>query len=164
MTLIVCSLVAAPEVIAARRPSHVISLLSPDLMAGLDHGMPEANHLRLTVDDIAQAEPGLIAPDEAMVAGLLGFARGWDAQSPRVVHCLAGVSRSTAAALAIVCDRNPHMSERELAKMLRRRAPHAFPNRRIVALADHLLGRESPFARFKPFDLPSAYPNPAPRA
>jgi predicted protein tyrosine phosphatase len=58
-----------------------------------------------------------------------------------VVHCFAGVSRSSAAALAIACERNPDAPELEIALTLRRLAPHAYPNRRITALADEMLGR-----------------------
>jgi hypothetical protein len=59
---------------------------------------------------------------------------------PILIHCLAGVSRSTAAALialALVADGR----EAEAARRLREAAPHASPNRRIVMLADRLLGR-----------------------
>ena len=107
MTLIICSLARLPDVIADKRPSHVMSLLSPDLMIEPLAHLPSERHLRLTVHDIHEPTPGMIAPDEAMVASLLRFGRGWDAERPMVVHCLAGVSRSSAAALAIACDRNP---------------------------------------------------------
>jgi predicted protein tyrosine phosphatase len=58
------------------------------------------------------------------------------------VHCYAGISRSTAAALAILCQFNPGR-ELEAAQALRRAAPHAKPNRRIIAIADHLMGLDS---------------------
>jgi predicted protein tyrosine phosphatase len=171
MTLIVCSLSALPDVIAARHPSHVITMLTPTQMIDPVEGVDPANHLRLGVDDIAMPMPGLVLPDEAAIARLLTFARGWDGEAPMIVHCLAGVSRSTAGALAVACDRNPHAPERQIAEALRRAAPHAFPNRRIVALADHLLdrrgrlieaveaiGRDDLGVRPMPFDLPSRYP------
>ena len=171
MTIIVCSLSALPDVIAVRGPSHVITLLNPDLMIGPVRGVAPENHLRLAVDDIAQPMRGLITPDEKMVARLLDFSRGWDATSPMIVHCLAGISRSTAAALAIACDRNPAASENEIAWTMRRLAPHAFPNRRIIALADHLLdrrgrlidaveaiGRDDLTTAPRTFDLPARHP------
>jgi predicted protein tyrosine phosphatase len=174
MTLIVCSLAALPDVIAARRPSHVITLLDPDLMIAPAAGVAGDNHLRLAVDDIAEPAEGMVTPDEAMVARLLAFSRGWDGEAPMIVHCLAGVSRSTAGALAVACDRNPHASEHDIAQAMRRLAPHAYPNRRIVALADHLLdrrgrlidaveaiGRDDLGFRPRPFDLPSRFAAPA---
>ena len=125
----------------------------------------------MTLDE---PEPGLIPPDEAMVARVLEFSRGWDGAAPMIVHCLAGVSRSTASALAVACDRNPDVPEHDIALAMRRVAPHAYPNRRIVALADHLLdrrgrlidaveaiGRENPGHWPEPFDLPSRFAAPA---
>ena len=175
MTLIVCSLSALPDLIETRRPSHVISLLGPDYMIEPVGGVAPDRHLRLSVDDIAQPMPGLVTPDETMVARLLDFSRGWNGDAPMIVHCLAGISRSTASALAIACDRNPQVSENEIAWTLRRRAPHAYPNRRIIALADHLLdrrgrlidaveaiGRDDLFVRPQAFDLPAHHGSKAP--
>jgi predicted protein tyrosine phosphatase len=171
MTLIVCSLASLPKVIALRRPSHVLTLLGRELMIEPAEGFEPHRHLRLTVDDIHQPMPGLIAPDEATVEALLAFGRGWDRGAPMVVHCFAGVSRSSAAALAIACDHNPGAPELEVALTLRRLAPHAFPNRRITALADAMLGRRGRLiaaveamggddleAAHLPVDLPSHYP------
>jgi predicted protein tyrosine phosphatase len=58
-----------------------------------------------------------------------------------VVHCYAGISRSTASAFASVCALNPHRDEESIAQALRRASPTATPNIRIVSLADQLLGR-----------------------
>jgi len=58
-----------------------------------------------------------------------------------VVHCWAGISRSTASAFAIACERNPHADELKIALSMRKASPSAFPNRRIVALADDILDR-----------------------
>jgi len=80
-------------------------------------------------------------PDERHVADLLTFVRQWDRRAPLVVHCYAGISRSTASAFASVCALNPHRDENTIALALRRASPTATPNIRIVALADRLLGR-----------------------
>lgn len=141
MTIIVCSLASLPDVIAERRPSHVLTLLSPEVMIDPLPELPRGRHLRLTMHDIHEPMPDLIAPDEAMVESLLAFGRGWDGAAPLVVHCLAGVSRSSASALAIACQANPDARELEIALLLRRRAPHVYPNRRITAIADAMLGR-----------------------
>jgi predicted protein tyrosine phosphatase len=59
-----------------------------------------------------------------------------------IVHCWAGVSRSMASAYTVLCDRAGPRSEMEIAQAMRARAPHAYPNRLIVRLADEMLGRE----------------------
>jgi predicted protein tyrosine phosphatase len=58
-----------------------------------------------------------------------------------VVHCYAGISRSTAGAFITACALNPHRDEAGIAWSMRRASPIAMPNRRLVALADRLLGR-----------------------
>jgi predicted protein tyrosine phosphatase len=141
MVLIVTPLSRLAEVIAERSPSHLITLLSPEDLIATPAGFPPERHLRLGVHDIAEPAPGFVAPEASLVEQVLDFARGWDAAAPMVVHCWAGISRSTASAFAIACERNPHVGELEIALAMRRASPGAYPNRRIVALADDILGR-----------------------
>jgi predicted protein tyrosine phosphatase len=82
-----------------------------------------------------------VAPDARTVEHVLAFAGDWRAEAPMVIHCWAGISRSTASAFAIACARNPGVGELEIALAMRRASPSALPNRRIVALADDILGR-----------------------
>ena len=58
-----------------------------------------------------------------------------------VVHCWAGISRSTAAAFAALCAINPGVDEELIALRLREASPTAYPNRLIISLADAALGR-----------------------
>jgi predicted protein tyrosine phosphatase len=141
MTLIVCSLSDMPGVVRRRQASHLVTLIDPGATVERPLSVPENRHLRLDFDDISMPMEGYRAPDEAAVAQILEFGRAWDASAPMVVHCFAGISRSTASAFAIACDRNPEIAEGQIALALRQAASHASPNRRIVALADDLLGR-----------------------
>jgi predicted protein tyrosine phosphatase len=72
---------------------------------------------------------------------LIRFVRGWDRAAPLVIHCYAGISRSTAGAYVAVCALNPHRDERTVAQQLRQASPSASPNIRIVTIADRKLGR-----------------------
>ena len=81
-------------------------------------------------------------PDEDHITDLLNFVRRWDRRAPIVIHCYAGISRSTASAFASVCALNPARDENSIAQALRRASPTATPNIRIVSLADRLLGRQ----------------------
>ena len=141
MTLIVCGLAEMPGLIAARAPSHVITLLDAASMIETPAGLPPAHHLRLSVNDIAQPTEGLILPSADLVHQLLAFGRAWDASAPMIVHCWAGISRASASAFILACDRNPDADERLIAMRMRRAAKHAYPNRKIIALADDILGR-----------------------
>ncbi len=118
----------------------VVTLLAADQRAGLPP-LPGLSHLMLDVSDITVPREGLALAGEAHLAELLGFARSWDRRHPLLIHCYAGVSRSTAAAYAIACALDPTRVEAEIAAALRRASPSATPNPRIVALADAGLGR-----------------------
>lgn len=170
MVLVVTPLRLLPRVLAERAPSHLITLMSPQELIDTPAGFDPARHLRLGMHDIAAPEIGFVAPDATMVERFLGFARDWDAQAPMVVHCWAGISRSTASAFAIACERNPHADELQIAMAMRKVSPSAYPNRRIVALADDILGRRGRMveaveamggngyvAEGVPFDLPARH-------
>ena len=58
-----------------------------------------------------------------------------------VIHCFAGVSRSTAAAYIAACALSPKRDEFAVARSLRAASPTATPNARLVALADSALQR-----------------------
>ena len=94
------------------------------------------------MDDIVEHIEGYVAPAEEHVGDLLRFVRAWDRGAPLVVHCYAGISRSTAGAFVTACALNPNRNEMKIAQALRDASPTATPNARIVAHADRLLGRD----------------------
>ena len=75
MILIVCGLSPLPEVIAARRPSHVITLLDPATLIETPQGIAPERHLRLGVNDISEPIEGMVPPDEARVHRIHGLSR-----------------------------------------------------------------------------------------
>ena len=140
MTIVVAPLHEVRAVLAARRPSHLVTLGSPDgPVAEVRHAGPR---LRLLFHDIAAPRDGLTAATRGDVERLLAFAREWDGSQPLLIHCWAGVSRSPAAAYAVACSRATAGQEARLAAELRAAAPFATPNPLVVALADSLLGRD----------------------
>ena len=104
----------------------------------------QINVCSLSLLDATVAATGArqILPGESHLSQLLRFVSAWDQRTPLVVHCYAGVSRSTAAAFTAACALNPHLDEMELAQTIRRLSPTATPNKRIVALADAYLKRD----------------------
>jgi predicted protein tyrosine phosphatase len=146
----VCSLARLPETVARLKPWGVVTLLDPVGMIDTPAGVAAARHLRVGVNDIVQATPAgmtgptgaaLVGPAADHVAAILDHAAEWDASLPLVVHCWAGVSRSTATAFTLACARNPDVEEALIARTLRRLSPTATPNRLLTALADDMLGR-----------------------
>src|ERR1700759_3937627 len=143
----VCSLAALPETVRLTHPSHVLTIMGNVDQVTRPVSVLPANHLKVAVDDITEPMDGYVMPSEEHVEQVLGFVRGWDRNAPLVIHCWAGVSRSTASAFAAACALNPHRDEVEIAKNLRAPSPIAPPNRLIVALADKALGREGRMVR-----------------
>lgn len=136
----VCSLARLHDTVVHTGARHVVSLLG-DERVERPRGIPPEHHLWLRLHDISVPLDGHVLPDEEHVTDLLRFVRGWDRRTPLVVHCFAGISRSTASAFTSVCALNPHRDEASIAQALRRASPTATPNIRIVSLADKLLGR-----------------------
>lgn len=137
----VCCLAEMPRYVSALRPSHLVSVIATEDMPRTPASIPAERHLRLGCDDIIEPIPGYAPPEHAHVEELIAFARGWDRAAPMLIHCLAGVSRSTAAALTVGAV-HADGREAEMARRLREMAPYANPNRRIIELADELLARE----------------------
>jgi predicted protein tyrosine phosphatase len=120
----------------------VLSLLAVGTEVTRPASIARENHLHLVMHDIAVAQDGMTMPGEDHVRNLLAFARRWDRAKPMVVHCYAGISRSTASAYIIAAALAPKRDEVELAQTLRTLSPSATPNPRLVAVADTLLSRQ----------------------
>ena len=137
----VCSLSKLHDTVRVAAASHLVSLVSegtdlerpPDIAAG--------NHLDIRISDITEAMEGEILAGPQHVQAIVDFVDGWNGDQPMVVHCYAGISRSTAAAFIALCVVRPQISEEQHATALRQASLTATPNRHLVALADQLLAR-----------------------
>jgi predicted protein tyrosine phosphatase len=137
----VCSLALLHRTVERTGARHVVTLLKDVDLVQRPDGIMSENHLILGMDDITGPLEGYVAPADEHVTRLLDFVRGWDRATPLVIHCYAGISRSTAGAYVTACALNPRRDELTIARALRLASPTATPNYRIVALADHALGR-----------------------
>ena len=141
-TLHVCPLSRLADTLAASDAGSVVSLLAVRQRGLMPLLGADVRHLALDLSDISVPTDGHVLAGEGHMADLLAFARAWDRRRPLLIHCYAGVSRSTAAAFAVLCALAPTRSESELALRLREASPSATPNARLVALADAALGRD----------------------
>jgi len=141
-TIFVAPLSRVETTVADARVSHLVTLINGETLIDTPPGIGQDRHLRLSMNDISEPRPGLVVPSETHVAELIQFALDWDRQAPLLIHCWAGISRSTAAAFIALCALNPKADERDLARALRNASPTAYPNRRLVALADQVLTRQ----------------------
>lgn len=138
----VCPLSRVGETVAAVNANRLISLLSVGTPVERPSSLVAENHLHLTMHDITIEQADMTPPGLDHVQALLNFTRGWDRQRPMVIHCFAGISRSTAAAFIVASALAPHRDEAEIANRLRQQSPSATPNIRLVSIADAILGRK----------------------
>ncbi len=140
--ILVTPLSSVFESIRRHRPSHLVTLLAPEHMIDTPAGFLSDRHLRLALNDVADEWQSDAPPGPHHIEKLIAFGRDWNAELPILVHCWAGVSRSTAAAYILLCDRLGSGSEARIAAALRTRAPHASPNPLMIRLADTILKRD----------------------
>jgi len=136
----VCALRHVPEMVERTGARHLISAINADLQPVTPATI--SRHLKLDMHDIIETQPATTAPTSVHVKALLDFVQSWDKQAPILIHCYAGLSRSTAAAFISLCALNPRTPEKIIARALRRSSDTASPNRWFVGLADSALNRE----------------------
>jgi predicted protein tyrosine phosphatase len=143
----VCSLSRLHDTIASTGARHVVSLLADDADMARPAAIAPENHLWLQVHDISEPQEGFVLPQSEHVEQLIAFVQRWPRETALVVHCYAGVSRSSAAAFVAVCALNPAGDEAAIAAAMRRASATASPNIRIVTIADQLLARQGRMIR-----------------
>lgn len=142
MKIIVCPLHDVEALIRLRQPTHVLSLLSPKADTACFKAF-DGQHLELRFHDISAPTQGLTEPNQDHIHLILDFARSVAPDDTILIHCWAGVSRSTAAAYIIRCAQTAVGDEAMLAHNLRAKAPYATPNPALIAIADAILGRNN---------------------
>lgn len=173
MTIWICSLDAAPSLARKLRPARVVSLLSPYDTFPVFDGMGPDLHLQVPIHDIVDDVGDWRAPDSSDAERVIRFVESWDRAAPMLIHCWAGISRSTASAFITACVHNPDANEMQIARAIRDASPTASPNRRLIAHADALLGRNGRMTRAveaigrgeismeaQSFSIPSSYAAP----
>jgi predicted protein tyrosine phosphatase len=125
--------------------SHVLSILDPDWPVPEAFGrFGEHAKLELRFHDVIEENAGA-PPQQDDIVRLLGFGLDLTAESPEgahlLVHCHAGISRSTASMALILAQARPDLSAEQILQEVLRMRPKAWPNLRIVELGDALLSR-----------------------
>lgn len=138
MTIYVSSLADMPDLVRRHGVRDLVSIIQPDAQPPTPPEVAPERHYRCAVHDIVEPRPGEVLPGSDHIAELVDFLGTWDGEAPLLTHCHAGVSRSTAVALIahVLHTGDPVRS----ANALRAASHYASPNRRIVALADSVMG------------------------
>lgn len=127
--------------------SHVLSILDPDWpIPDAFGGFGVHQKLELRFHDVIEDSGGLIPPRSEHVERLLSFSQDLHAEPPDnahlLVHCHAGISRSTASMALILAQGAPSLSGTEILQEILRIRPKAWPNLRIIEMGDAMLSRD----------------------
>jgi predicted protein tyrosine phosphatase len=126
------------------RVSHVLSIMDPDWPVPEVFGTyGEHEKLELRFHDIIEDQPGMTPPLASHVDELLAFGRGLDREAGGhlLVHCHAGISRSSASMALLVAQALPAADPAVIFAELLRIRPKIWPNLRIIEMGDAALGR-----------------------
>ena len=126
--------------------THVLSIIDPEapLPAALTRFEALRQHWALRFHDISTPARDMTPPAQADVEQIIAVGRelARSASGGHVlVHCHAGVSRSTAATAILLARESPGR-EAEAFRTVARLRPGAWPNGRMIDLADALLARQ----------------------
>lgn len=128
--------------------THVLSILDPGHPEPADFAA-YGPHKRLTLrfDDIISPDQGTVLPERHHIEALLEFGKGLaasigDPLEHLLVHCHAGISRSTASMAILLAEARPEADEDSIFAHIRDIRAQAWPNSRMIGMADDLLGRD----------------------
>jgi predicted protein tyrosine phosphatase len=125
--------------------SHVLSILDPDWPVPEASGtFGEHAKLELRFHDVIEETAGTIPPSEADVRAVLAFGRDLESEaaSRLLVHCHAGISRSTASMALILAQARPALGAEAILQGILGIREKAWPNLRILEIGDAMLGRD----------------------
>ena len=129
--------------------SHVVSILDP-VWPDPDEFSRWGRHRRVVwrFDDVVELGGGYKAPTRRDVEAILalGSELSREPVTQLLIHCHAGVSRSTATAVILMAQHNPGR-EGEIFAELNRVRPRSWPNALMLRLADALLERDGAIIR-----------------
>jgi predicted protein tyrosine phosphatase len=128
---------------SARGVTHVLSILDPNWPEPASFWAFD-QHVRTTLHfhDAIEPAAGIILPQAVDVEAILAFGRQvGDGLGHLLIHCHAGISRSTAATAMILAQAFPCQDEDAIVDRLMQIRPQAWPNSLMIGQGDELLGR-----------------------
>jgi predicted protein tyrosine phosphatase len=139
MKVFVCNRSAVSRRTSQLGATHVLSLLDPGKKPFLHPNTDRQNWLLLHFEDnLEENEPN--SPTREHVKQILEWGKHLPDDAVVLVHCEAGVSRSTAAALALLVQNQGTDKIDECIAHLLEVRPQACPNPLITKWADEFLG------------------------
>lgn len=132
--LTVCGKGQVRKVVKRFAATHLLSLVDPDDRVPTPHRIARENHLSVRFDDVES--PALAhAPTLADIEKVVAWVDRLPENARLVIHCTAGVSRSTAIAFALLCRGMDIEAARDRLLVIR---PQASPNALVTMLLDQM--------------------------
>jgi len=125
----ICGVAELHEVITAYQPTRIISTITQSEALNLP-----AAHLHINVGDITSDLDGHVLPAMHHLLEVLEFTKNLTDDDRLLIHCFAGMSRSTAFAIAVLIQHG--MDYVEAFKHVAMIRPILLPNRLIIKLID----------------------------
>jgi predicted protein tyrosine phosphatase len=133
---------------SARAVTHVLSILDPNWPEPEAFWTYDPHHrIEMHFNDAIEPGPGIELPQARHVEEILAFGNTFQRdlaarrEAHLLIHCHAGISRSTAAMTALLMQADPEETEERIFERLVAIRPKAWPNSLMIGFADNLLGR-----------------------
>jgi predicted protein tyrosine phosphatase len=143
MEIRICKRFEVPSVAHEMRATHILSLIDQGAKVYTPSAC-QGKHLILHMEDIEEKDR-LGSPKIEQIAQAIEWARNLPADARVIVHCEAGVSRSTAMAFGVWAVHNPTTDLKIGAEWLKAIRPVACPNLLIAEHIDKLLNFNGEF-------------------
>jgi predicted protein tyrosine phosphatase len=133
---------------STRAVTHVLSILDPNWPEPEAFWTYDPHHrIEMHFNDAIEPGPGIELPQARHVEEILAFGNTFQRdlaarrEAHLLIHCHAGISRSTAAMTALLMQADPEETEERIFERLVAIRPKAWPNSLMIGFADDLLGR-----------------------
>jgi predicted protein tyrosine phosphatase len=133
---------------SARAVTHVLSILDPNWPEPEAFWTYDPHHrVEMHFTDAIEPGPGIELPQARHVEQILAFGEAFQRdlaarrEAHLLIHCHAGISRSTAAMTTLLAQADPRETEERIFERLIAIRPQAWPNSLMIGFADDLLGR-----------------------
>jgi len=133
---------------STRAVTHVLSILDPHWPEPEAFWTYDPHHrIEMHFNDAIEPGPGIELPQAQHVEEILAFGNTFQRdlaarrEAHLLIHCHAGISRSTAAMTALLMQADPEETEERIFERLVAIRPKAWPNSLMIGFADDLLGR-----------------------
>jgi predicted protein tyrosine phosphatase len=133
---------------STRAVTHVLSILDPNWPEPEAFWAYDPHHrVEMHFNDAIEPGPGIELPQVRHVEEILAFGSAFQRdlaarrEAHLLIHCHAGISRSTAAMTTLLMQADPEETEERIFERLVAIRPKAWPNSLMIGFADDLLGR-----------------------